>query len=123
MVARGGGLEVSGLTFYTNNPSSNPAGLLNFLYEKTKINGKDAGVGPPNKSNLYGCITSAILKHKNPFSGLFSQRSNDLLQAGRFSDPRSNSSSENKFFSIGKRRSFFEAKLPPSIFKEQWPVL
>ena len=65
MVARGGGLEVSGHTFYTNNPSSNPAGHLNFLYEKTKINEKEAGVAPPNKSNLYGCITSAILKHKN----------------------------------------------------------
>ena len=36
--------------FYSDNPSSNPAGyLINFLYEKTKINEKEAGVGPSLK--------------------------------------------------------------------------
>ena len=44
---RGGGLVVSVPAFYSDDPSSNPAGyLLNFLYEKTKINEKEAGVGP-----------------------------------------------------------------------------
>ena len=43
---RGGGLVVSIFAFYSDNPSSIPAGYLNFLYEKTKINEKEAGVGP-----------------------------------------------------------------------------
>ena len=43
----GGGLVVSVPAFYSNDPSSNPADyLLNFLYEKMKINEKEAGVGP-----------------------------------------------------------------------------
>ena len=33
---RGGGLMVSVLAFYSHDPSSNPSGYLNFLYEKTK---------------------------------------------------------------------------------------
>ena len=37
---------VSVPAFYSANLSSNPAGYLNFLYEKTKINEKEAGVGP-----------------------------------------------------------------------------
>ena len=45
-VGRGGGLVVSVLAFYSDDLSSNPAGYLNFLYEKTKINEKEAGVGP-----------------------------------------------------------------------------
>ena len=40
------GLVVSILAFYSDNPSSNPAGYLNFLYKKTKINENKAGVGP-----------------------------------------------------------------------------
>ena len=47
---RGGGLVVSVPAFYSDDPSSNPAGyLINFLYEKTKINEKEAGVGPIKK--------------------------------------------------------------------------
>ena len=42
---RGGGLVVSILAFYFDDPSSNPAGYLNLLYEKTKINEKEAGIG------------------------------------------------------------------------------
>ena len=34
---------VSVLALYYNNPSSIPTGHLNFLYEKTKINKKEAG--------------------------------------------------------------------------------
>ena len=46
----GGGLVVSVPAFYSNDPSSNPADyLLNFLYEKMKINEKEAGVGPSLK--------------------------------------------------------------------------
>ena len=41
---RGGGLVVSVPAFYSDNPSSNPTGYLNFLYEKAKINEKDARV-------------------------------------------------------------------------------
>ena len=48
-MGRGGGLVVSVLSFYSNNFSSNPAGYLNFLYEETKINEKEAGVGPTFK--------------------------------------------------------------------------
>ena len=33
-----GGIEVSVLAFYSDDPSSNPAGYLTFLYKKTKIN-------------------------------------------------------------------------------------
>ena len=40
----GGGQVFSALAFYSDDQSSNPAGYLNFLYEKTKINEK--GVGP-----------------------------------------------------------------------------
>ena len=47
VLGRGGGLVVSVLSLYSDDPSSNPAGyLINFLYEKTKINEKEAGVGP-----------------------------------------------------------------------------
>ena len=48
-MGRGGGLVFSILAFYSGDPSSNPAGYLNFLYEKTKINEKEAGVGPSLK--------------------------------------------------------------------------
>ena len=41
---------VSVLAFYLDDPSSNPAGYLNFLNEKTKINEKEAGVGPSLKN-------------------------------------------------------------------------
>ena len=45
---RGGGLVVSILAFYSDAPRSNPAdNLINFLSEKTKINKKEAGDGPP----------------------------------------------------------------------------
>ena len=38
---------VSVPAFYSDHPSSNPAGyLINFLCKKTKINEKEAGVGP-----------------------------------------------------------------------------
>ena len=44
---RGGGLVVSVLAFYSDNPSLNLADCLNnFLYKKTKINEKEARVGP-----------------------------------------------------------------------------
>ena len=41
---RDGGLVVNVLAFYSNDPSSNPAGYLNFLYKKTKINKKETGL-------------------------------------------------------------------------------
>ena len=51
MWGRGGGLVVSFPTFYSDDPSSNPAGyLINFLYEKMKIHEKEAGVGPFKKN-------------------------------------------------------------------------
>ena len=40
----GGGLVVSALAFFSNDTSSNPAGYLKFLFKKTKINLKEAGV-------------------------------------------------------------------------------
>ena len=48
----GGGLVVSVLAFYSNDPSSNPAGYLNFLNEKTKINEREAEVGPSLKKKF-----------------------------------------------------------------------
>ena len=42
--------------FYSDNPSSNPAGYLNFLYKKTKIKEKEAGVGPSIKKWLIGPV-------------------------------------------------------------------
>ena len=38
----GGGLVVSVLAFYFNDPSSNPPCYMNFRYEKTNVNKKDA---------------------------------------------------------------------------------
>ena len=43
---------VRNLAFYSNDLSSNPAGYLNFLYDKTKINKKEAVVGPSLKKVL-----------------------------------------------------------------------
>ena len=48
----GGGLVVSVLAFYSDNPSSNPTGYLNFRYKKMKMNEKEAGVAPPPKKNV-----------------------------------------------------------------------
>ena len=44
-----GGLAVSILAFYSDDPSSNPAVNLNFLNKNTKINEKEARVGPSLK--------------------------------------------------------------------------
>ena len=52
-MGRGDGLVVSALGFYSNNPSLNPAGYFDFLYEKTKINEKEARVGPSLKKCTY----------------------------------------------------------------------
>ena len=51
----GGGLVVSVLAFYSYDLSLNPAGNLNFLYEKTKINENEAVVAPPLK-NILTCV-------------------------------------------------------------------
>ena len=51
-MGRGGSLEVSILAFYSNNSSSNPAGYLNFLLEKTKINEIEARTGLSLKNLL-----------------------------------------------------------------------
>ena len=48
LVGCGGGLLVSILAFNSDDPSSNPAGYLNFLNEKTKIN-KERGRGVKSK--------------------------------------------------------------------------
>ena len=49
-VGCGGGQVVSVLAFYSDNPSSNPAEVYNFsvklLLKRTKLNKKEAGVGP-----------------------------------------------------------------------------
>ena len=54
-LGRGGGLVVSLLAFYSDDPNSNPACYLNFLHEKMKMNEKEAGVGPSLKK--VGSIT------------------------------------------------------------------
>ena len=54
-MGRGGGLVVSVPAFYSGNLSLNPAGYLNFLYEKTKIKQKRGQVRPILKKYLlYG---------------------------------------------------------------------
>ena len=45
------------LAFYSDDPSLNPAGYINFLFEKAKINEKEAGIGPSLEKNY---TTSAI---------------------------------------------------------------
>ena len=74
-MGRGDGLVVSVPAFYSYDPISNPAGYLNFLYEKTKINEKEAGVGPSLKKkhlardtqrNLLGAQFSIILVEGEP---------------------------------------------------------
>ena len=51
-MGHGSGLVVSVLAVYSDDTSSNPAGYLNFLYERMKINEKEAGVGPSLKGLL-----------------------------------------------------------------------
>ena len=46
---------------YSDDPSSIPAGYLKFLYEKKKINEKEARVGPSLKK-----IHSVLVGHKLP---------------------------------------------------------
>ena len=61
MQGLGGGIVVSILAFYSDDPSLNLAGYLNFLHENTKINKKVAGVGPTLNNfimtHLVGCTT------------------------------------------------------------------
>ena len=49
-MGRGGGQVVSVLAFSSDDPSSNPAEVYNFsvklLLKRTKLNKKEAGVGP-----------------------------------------------------------------------------
>ena len=59
-LGRGGGLVVSVLAFYFDNPSSNPAGCLNFQYEKTKINEKRPGLHV-HRAKAYGCQLDASI--------------------------------------------------------------
>ena len=49
-IGRGGGLVVSIPAINCDDPSSNPAGYLKFMHAKTKINVREAGVGPSLKS-------------------------------------------------------------------------
>ena len=45
--------------FYSDNLSLNPARHLNFLFQKTEINEKEAGVGPSlKKFNALICLVS-----------------------------------------------------------------
>ena len=50
-MGRGGGLVVSVPAFYSGNLSLNPAGYLNFLYEKMKI--KQKGRDRPILKSIY----------------------------------------------------------------------
>ena len=50
---------VSILAFYSDDPSSIPAGCLKFLYEKTKINEKEAGVGPSIRNDTV-CLLQLV---------------------------------------------------------------
>ena len=60
---RGGGQVVSVLAFYSDDPSSNPAEVYNFsvklLLKRTKINKKEAGVGPFFRK-MFACLFVAI---------------------------------------------------------------
>ena len=53
-MGRGGDLLVSVLDIYSHDPSLNPAAQVNnLMYEKTKINEKEAKVGRPLKKELF----------------------------------------------------------------------
>ena len=56
-MGRGGGLVVSVLAFYFDDPSSIPAEVLNFfcknIVEKNENKQKEAGVGPLLKKRMY----------------------------------------------------------------------
>ena len=55
-------MVVSVPAFYSDYPSSNPAGyMINFLYEKTKINEKEARIGPLKKYLINCWITLSNL--------------------------------------------------------------
>ena len=60
---------VSVLAFYSDDPSSNPAEVYNFsvklLLKRTKINKKEAGVGPFFK-NLFGTDESLSSSDEQP---------------------------------------------------------
>ena len=56
-MGRGGGLVVSVLAFYSDDPSSIPAEVYNFfcknIVEKNENKQKEAGVGPLLKKNIF----------------------------------------------------------------------
>ena len=72
-MGHGSGLVVSVLAVYSDDTSSNPAGYLNFLHEKMKINEKEAGVGPSLK-NYYAIAYRAKLAmffgHQTPIDSI-----------------------------------------------------
>ena len=66
IMGNGGGLVVTALAFYCNNPSSNHAGYLNFLNNKTKINEKEPGVGSSvKKIDIFICNKKLIKNIKS----------------------------------------------------------
>ena len=73
---RGGGLVVSIFAFYSDNPSSIPAGSLNFLYEKMKINYKEAGVGPSLKK-----VALLLIKYNKICHDLYRSRSRKSIDS------------------------------------------
>ena len=75
-MGRGGGLVVSIPAFYSDDPSLNPAGyLINFLYEKTKINEKEAGVGPSSKKvSVVAMVIVTTCRVFNPCSTGYSYK-------------------------------------------------
>ena len=64
-LGRGGDLVVSVLAFYSNDPSSNPAGYLNFLYKKAKINKKRPGLAHKNHLRLHTLANGQLLILQN----------------------------------------------------------
>ena len=53
---------VSDLAFYSDYPRSNPAEFSsNYLYDKTKISKKEAGVGPPLKKYLRKAVSKGSI--------------------------------------------------------------
>ena len=75
---RSGGLVIGVRAIYSDDTSSNATGYFNFLFEKTKINEKEAVVGPPLKStfkfltNMIPYINFQGLEQEHSLTGLFS---------------------------------------------------
>ena len=85
-LGRGGGLVVSVLAFYSDDPSSIPAEVYNFfckiVVEKNENKQKEAGIGPFLRNKFF----KTFLKHGlNPASFVYFYPFHDTMKKNYFS--------------------------------------